>query len=197
MIIKRYYLESISNQLIIDKILKHYHEESLDVYDDIHNIVSSMKRSGFDFDFYMNHMGNESNTRAYVLFEGQDEYPFVLELFIWPSKQYEGLKQSINSSFETDIHSHPFKCAFSVVSGAITELIYELDGDVCKYKKRLCHNVGEGTIDHINGKTPYIHHLCFEGGNELIYSKTLHIYGVRYSKDICSMYTADQFYEVE
>ena len=197
MIIKRYYLESISNQLIINKVLKKHVEQSIDIYDDIHNIVNSMKRSGFDFDFYMNDMPNKSGARAYVLFEGQDDYPFVVELFIWPSKQYDDLEQLINSSRETGIHSHPFKCAFSVVSGSITELIYELDGDVCKYKKRLDHNIGQGTIDHINSPTPYIHYLCFEGGNELIYSKTLHIYGVRYSKDIESMYTADQYYQVE
>lgn len=150
---------------------------------DIDSIGKEAVEKGLDFSCYQD--SQSLSYQTFVLWEGKKRCSAVFLLYVWPSEE-EALKYRFQG-YKTNIHSHPFPCAYTVLLGEITERRYEQlpDRSIQLCGKQIFH-VGEKAVD-IN-KEPFIHQLLFEGKGTRRPAVTLHVYGCPSLEDLIRIY---------
>tara|TARA_A100001015_G_C14989993_1_gene713426 strand:- start:1158 stop:1760 length:603 start_codon:yes stop_codon:yes gene_type:complete len=199
MTLKRELFVDQTNCSIIESVITRY-KDSSDIYSQVDQFTLSLQNEGVNFQVYENYVAvsKRATTRqVFTLWEGGHQYPFVIELFVWPSKVFVESISKDSKGYCTPIHAHPIPCAFTVVSNDVSERIYEKDtSGQLNYQTTIRHQKGYGTVD-VKLNHDFIHQLLYEGSvGGPCYAQSLHIYGVPYSKDISSVYNSEFFFEL-
>lgn len=172
-----------SNQKIFAEVIERYlksHPQTRDLFRNIDLIGKEALQKGLDLSCYTYLRDPLTGALGYTavpLLEGNSNTNAIFLLYIWPPET-EALKRSPNTSHhKTIIHSHPIPCAYTVLSGSITEYCYTHQN--ASDKSIFCcgkhhFQLGEKSVD-LN-ETQFIHQLVFE--NEGVAPAiTLHVYG--------------------
>lgn len=171
------------NQQIFSEVIENYlktHPQTHDLFSNIDLIGKEALQKGLDLSCYTYLTHPQTGALGYTavpLWEGNSKTNVIFLLYIWPPET-EALKRSPNTThYKTIIHSHPIPCAYTVLSGSITEYCYTLQN--ASDKSISCcgkhhFQLGEKSVD-LN-ETQFIHQLVFE--NEGVAPAiTFHVYG--------------------
>jgi hypothetical protein len=184
------------NQEIFAEMMRTHLEQQRDrtsFFRDIDLIGEEAQERGLDLSCYTYRTDAEGVCyTAFPLWEGKEQLEVVFLLFVWPS-QGEAFKYcDSRERHATSIHSHPIPCAYTVLSGEITERRYqrlnECNRDIQFCGKQTFH-LGEKGVD-LN-QDPFIHQLLFEGRGSAP-AITLHVYGASSEEKLCRIFTQAQ-----
>lgn len=105
--------------------------------------------------------------------------PLTFFVFIWPPEDLAKQTNAQSCFYASSIHSHPISCALMVLSGSITQEMYQ-DCPLRKIGEEVL-KVGDFRFDDNND--PFIHRLvCRSSGTSP--AITLHAYGAATTKEV-------------
>lgn len=204
--VKRSFISDFSkheaNQQILGAILeeeidllnaKRSVDKAHDLAKRISQIAEALSAKGFSIDAYQIPDIDQNSIVSFnhfVLWEGgqnrNESIPLTFFVYVWPSKELaqKYYKDSWNSYYGTEIHSHPIACAFALLEGTLIERSYELI-DPAKRKVQLIHEERfekfEGSIDDLNQS--FIHQV-YSKANGKAFAVSLHAYGLPTEKQV-------------
>lgn len=169
-----------NNQKIFAAVINYHLKEQNDIstfFYDIDLIGKEALGKGLDLSCYTYSKNFKTQALSYddfLLWEGKE---IIFLLYVWPSQEEANKACAKDTSYKTNIHSHPIPCAFTVLQGEITEERYQRL-NFCNKLIQFCGKQifypQEKSVDGNPGL--FIHQLFYEGKGSAP-AITLHAYG--------------------